>query len=242
MNYSPDIRQTLEESVDTTNKSLEYLHYDINEDKQVPSLSLSETQQKRETVENNELRTAKQSSSSRNENANIYNNETKIDSTTCTSERETEILKFNNSLQTTKYEKIYYYYWKLDKTNNTWFEEQGYLQSMDFYMNSKETVIIFMNTHLIKCILGFQFYLHLIPHYLNTKYVGVRLYSSTKRFIKHRFTLLNQCDSKGDLSSQMLVTNYRFASLYKICSDKLQNASFIHKNSLIIMVSIFFNF
>lgn len=92
-------------------------------------------------MENHELITTKQSSSSKNENAQVYNNSTKTESTTHTSQREIEILKLNNSLQITKYDKIYYYYWKIDKANNTLFEEDRYLQSMDFYINGKEMVI-----------------------------------------------------------------------------------------------------
>lgn len=128
-NSSLNIRQ-IEESVGTINKSLEYLHYTTNEEEPASSLSLSETQQKREIMENHEFI----ADSSTNKNANIY----KTNSTTYTSQREIEILKFNNSLQITRHEKIYYYYWKIDTANNILFEDNGYLQSMDFYINGKK--------------------------------------------------------------------------------------------------------
>lgn len=79
----------------------------------------------------------------------------------------------------------------------------------------------------------------LFPHHLTSKYLGIQLKGPRVYFLKHRFTIVDQFSSRGDLSSQILGDERNFAVTYRVAHDRIQNNNYIDNNIMVIKLTVF---
>lgn len=84
-------------------------------------------------------------------------------------------------------------------------------------------------------LLGHEVYMKLTPHQFGSEYVNIELNGDMNN--KHKFTIVDQKDSKNDITSQMLRNAPNYAKAYRITHSKIE--SFILNNQLMIKVLIY---
>lgn len=89
-----------------------------------------------------------------------------------------------------------------------------------------------------KCLIsGTINYIKFSPHHLGSKYSCLEWENFMPIYYKYRFMILNQYNTKNDLSSQLLCKLESFAKMYKISYEKLNN--YIVNDSIVIKLLVY---
>lgn len=149
--------------------------------------------------------------------------------------RDLEAAKYNVTIQSTEFGRTFLYFWKIYDIDEVRSYTDNHLESPTFYLSGICNVHLYCTNSLSFIILGHPMQIKFYPRHQATNYAAFELFSNDNFVLKHRFTILNQNNEQGDVTSQILGVN---APRFRISNERLFGGNFTTDGSLTIKVAI----